>query len=419
MGFQQGLSGLNTSAKNLDVIGNNIANVSTVGFKSSRAEFADVYAASIYGSSSLATGVGTKLMAVNQQYNQGNITVTNSPLDIAINGNGFFKVVGNSIGEAYTRNGQFHLDGDGYIVTSNGFQLQGLPWDQVNGTFLGESAIQVQVTGVAQATGSTAPAVDSGVTMAVNLDATSTLGTAPAGPSNYGYSTSMNVYDSQGGEQALTIYFLKTDATTNAWDVQFFMDIDADGVSDDLTAAGMANGGSIQFLGDGTYDAANSTQFALNVTLPNGTDPLVFDVDLSSSTQFAASSGVNSVSQDGRPPGKFTGLAISNTGLIEASYDNGQSITLGQLNLYTFANPNGLQPIGNNVWLNTVATGGATANNPGSGVAGTVQSGALEESNVDLTAELVNLIVAQRTYQANAQTIRAQDQILQTLVNLR
>lgn len=409
MGFQQGLSGLNASAKNLDVIGNNIANVSTVGFKTSRSEFADVYAASLYGNTSLSTGVGTKLMAVSQQYSQGNITVTNSPLDIAINGNGFFKVTSNSIGEAYTRNGQFHLDGDGFIVTSNGFQLQGLPWDQDNSTFLGESAIQVQVTGVAQATGSTGV----GVTLGVNLDSSATeVPATTAGPANYSYSTSMNVYDSQGGEQSLTIYFLKTDSANNIWNVQFFMDQDGDGLSENL-----AVGGDLQFNGDGTY--LSGSPFTVNATLTNGTDPLSFVVDMSDSTQFSASSGVNSVTQDGRPPGKFTGLSISNTGLIEASYDNGQSTTLGQINLYTFANPNGLQPIGNNVWLNTVATGGATANNPGSGVAGTVQSGALEESNVDLTAELVNLIVAQRTYQANAQTIRAQDQILQTLVNLR
>ncbi len=408
MGFQQGLSGLNASAKNLDVIGNNIANVSTVGFKSSRSEFADVYAASLNGSSSLSVGIGTKLSAVAQQYSQGNITVTNNPLDIAINGNGFFKVTSNDTGEAYTRNGQFHLDGDGYIVNSNGSQLQGLPWDQNSNAFLGESAIRVQVTGTALPTGNTQSAsVPAGVTMGINLDASATASAGAAGPGNYDWSTSMSVYDSQGGEHSLTLYLSKTAA--NTWSVTGYMDGN--------TTTAVASG-TLGFNANGTY--ASGSPLAVSAALTNGAaTPFAFNIDLGASTQFATSSGVNSITQDGRPAGKFVGLQIGNTGSIEASYDNGQTTTLGQINLYTFTNPNGLQPIGDNLWLNTVATGGATANNPGSGVAGTIQSGAMEESNVDLTAELVNLIVAQRTYQANAQTIRAQDQILQTLVNLR
>jgi flagellar hook protein FlgE len=408
MGFQQGLSGLNASARNLDVIGNNIANVSTVGFKSSRSEFADVYAASLYGSSSLSAGIGTKLTAVAQQFNQGNITVTNNPLDIAINGNGFFKVTSSDTGEAYTRNGQFYLDGDGYIVNSNGSQLQGLPWDQTANTYLGESAIRVQVTGTALPTGNTAAGtVLGGVALSANLDASTVASAGVASPANYDWSTSMSVYDSQGGEHSLSLYLSKT--APNTWSVTGYMD------GDNTTTV---TSGTLTFNTDGTFNTGSP--LAVSAVLTNGAaTPFAFNIDLTNSTQFAASSGVNSISQDGRPAGKFVGLQISDTGLIEASYDNGQTTTLGQLNLYTFTNPNGLQPIGDNLWLNTVATGGATANNPGSGVAGTIQSGAMEESNVDLTAELVNLIVAQRTYQANAQTIRAQDQILQTLVNLR
>ena len=399
--------GRTASAKSLDVIGNNISNVSTVGFKSSRSEFSDVYAASLYGNTSLSTGVGTQLASVSQQFTQGNITVTNNPLDIAINGNGFFKLSGSSVGEAFSRNGQFHLDGDGFIVNNAGLQLQGLPWDQASNTFLGESAIQVQVTGTALATGNTESAtVPAGVSLGVNLDASAVAQAGPVGPSNYTYSTPLSVYDSQGGEHALTLYYLKTGA--NTWDIAGFLDGD--------TGTTVASG-TLTFGTDGLY--STGSPLAVSAALTNGAAPLAFNIDLAKSTQFSSSSGVNSISQDGRPAGRFTGLQISNTGLIEASYDNGQTTTLGQINLYTFANPNGLQPIGNNLWLNTVATGGATANNPGSGVAGTIQPGATEESNVDLTAELVNMIVAQRIYQANAQTIRTQDQILQTLVNLR
>lgn len=411
MGFQQGLSGLNSSAKNLDVIGNNISNVTTVGFKASRAEFADVYADSLFGSSSVSVGVGSQVASVAQEYSQGNITVTSNPLDIAINGNGFFKVTGGNVGEGYTRNGQFHLDGDGFIVNANGLQLQGLPYDQTTGTYLAEAAIQVQVTGSALATGNseTGP-LDAGVTMGLNLDQSTPVGVTPVSTSNYSESFPLTVYDSQGGEHTLSLYYLKTAA--NTWEVAGYLD---GGTTTQVTS------GTLVFDGSGnlTSAAPSTPLLSVSATLNNGANDLDFNIDLSGSTQVAQESGVNTRTQDGRPAGKFTGLKISDTGLVEASYDNGQTSLLGQLNLYTFANPNGLQPVGNNLWLNTIATGGAVANNPGSGQAGTLQSGAIEESNVDLTAELVNMIVAQRTYQANAQTVRTQDQILQTLVNLR
>lgn len=406
-GFQQGLSGLSASAKNLDIIGNNIANVNTVGFKSGRAEFADVYAASLAGSTAQSTGVGTQTGNVAQQFSQGNVTVTTNPLDIAIKGNGFFKVSGGNIGEGYTRNGQFHLDGDGYIVNGSDLKLQGLPWDQGTNAYLPENAIQVQVSGTALPTGNTeANGAAAGVTLGLNLDMSKPVVAGPVSATNYTYSTPLSVFDSQGGEHPLSLYFLKTAA--NTWDVVGYMD----GVTTTAVASG-----TVVFDANGAY--SSGSPLAVSAALTNGaTSPFAFNIDLSDSTQFSSASGVNTSIQDGRAAGKFTGLKISDTGLIEASYDNGQSVTLGQLSLYTFANPNGLQPVGDNVWLNTFATGGATANNPGSGQAGIVQSGAIEDSNVDLTAELVNLIVAQRTYQANAQTIQAQNTILQTLVNL-
>ncbi len=404
MSFQQGLSGLNVSAKKLDVIGNNIANVSTVGFKSSQALFSDVYASSLTGSTALSVGIGAKLTSVAQQFTQGNTTVTNNPLDLAISGNGFFMVQGTDGSQAFTRNGQFRLDSDGYIVNSTNQQLMGYSVDPLTGTVSGTlSALQIAPTGVAQ--GTTASE------LSINLDAESTGLTGaidPNVPTSYSYSTAFTVYDSLGVAHTLSAYFQKS-TTALTWNMAAYLD----GATSALAST------PVTFNSDGTL-ATPAAPLNISAALTNGaTTPLAFTLDMTGTTQFGSNSGVNSVIQDGRAAGKFIGLQIDNFGLVRGRYDNGQTLSMAQVPLYTFNNPNGLQPIGDNLWLNTTASGNPTPNNPGSGVAGTVRSGAVEDSNVDLTAELVNLIVAQRTYQANAQTIRAQDQILQTLVNLR
>jgi len=407
MSFQQGLSGLNVSAKNLDVIGNNIANVSTIGFKSSQALFSDVYASSITGSTALSVGIGSKLTSVAQLFTQGNTTVTNNPLDLAISGNGFFMVQGTDGSQAFTRNGQFRLDSDGFIVNASDQRLMGFSVDALTGTVSGNlTSLQIAPTGVAQATTESA--------LTLNLDAEATdiaAATAidPNDPDTYTYSTPMTVYDSLGVSHTLSIYFKKSDAAPLTWSMAAYLD----GTTSALAAT------PVTFNADGTL-ATPAAPVAISAALTNGAaTPLAFTLDLDGSTQFGSSSGVNSVIQDGRSAGKFIGLQIDNFGVVSGRYDNGQTLSMAQIPLYTFNNPNGLQPVGDNLWLNSSASGNPTPNNPGSGVAGTVRSGAVEDSNVDLTAELVNLIVAQRTYQANAQTIRAQDQILQTLVNLR
>ena len=404
MGFQQGLSGLNASSKNLDVIGHNIANTSTVGFKAGVAQFADVYATSLYGSGGLNIGIGTKVADVAQQFSQGNVSVTSNPLDIAISGEGFFRMSQDGV-ITYTRNGQFNLDKDGYIINAATQRLTGFVAD-ATGSIVGGTPAEIQI--------SLAPSPPRATTEAVmigNLDSQKPALTGainPLDPTSFTSSTSLTVYDEAGNDHGLVLYFQKTGP--NAWNVDTYVNGTQVGTTQAMT-----------FNPDGTLlsPAAPTSITIPAATLNTGAGDLTFNLDMGGFTQFGSTFGVSYVSQDGFASGRIAGLSVDREGVIQGRYTNGQTRTLGQVVLYSFLNPRGLQPIGNNQWFETSESGQPTAGAPGSGVLGYVQSGAVEESNVDLTAELVNLIVAQRMYQANAQTIRAQDQILQTLVNLR
>jgi len=407
MSFQQGLSGLNASATNLDVIGNNIANTSTVGFKASQAQFADVYATSLTGAGGLQVGIGTKVADVAQSFSQGNVTATGNTLDLAITGEGFFEVAKNGA-VSYTRNGQFHLDSQGYIVDNSLARVQG--YVATNGVLATTPGSDLQVTFT---TGQ--PEDTDNVQMAVNLDADVIPPGVPFSPtvaSSYNHTTSVTVYDPLGSEHTLTLYFSKGAAADPAlWDVNAYLDGVA--VTDDY--------GTMSFdIADGLFNAPLVPPVVGGNVLVGGVSTrLDFNVDMTGSTMFSGSFGVNTLIQDGYGKGDLAGLAVTKDGVIEAQYTNGQNVAIGQFSLTSFINPNGLQSVGDNHWIPTQEAGTANTQQPNSGVLGLIQSGAVEESNVDLTAELVNLIVAQRMYQANAQTIRAQDQILQTLVNLR
>jgi flagellar hook protein FlgE len=421
MGFQQGLSGLHGAAKNLDVIGNNIANASTVGFKSSATQFADVYATSLYGTGGLQVGIGSKVADVAQQFTQGSVSTTNNPLDLAISGEGFF-LINQGGATAYTRNGQFHLDkpdvnGESYIINSQGEQLMGYGVDAF-GNIVSSSPIPLQVT-----FSDIAPQATANAYLVANLDSTETAiagAINPANASTYHSSTSYTVYDEAGNAHSFVLYFQKNAA--NAWDVDGYVNgtqIDMDGGVAGITTM------VLTFNPDGSIDEINGAPAAAaSITVPaavlaSGAGDLIFDLDMTNFTQYGSQFGVNSVSQDGFASGRLAGLSVADDGTIQGRYTNSQSKVLGQVALAYFANSNGLQAVGNNLWVDSAEAGQAVIGAPGSGVLGGVQSGAVEESNVDLTAELVNLIVAQRMYQANAQTVRAQDQILQTLVNLR
>jgi flagellar hook protein FlgE len=415
MGFDQGLSGLNGAAQNLNVIGNNVANTSTVGFKSSRAEFADVYAASLYGTSNLDVGIGSKVAAVAQQFNQGNISVTSNPLDIAISGQGFFQMDQNGL-TTYTRNGQFQMDKNGYIVDSAGRVLTG-NLATAAGVVIGGPPVDLQVSmGIAP------PSVTTTSQLTANLDSTSTAVTGavaggasgtqivPGTPSSYNYSTTFTVYDPAGTAQGLTLYFQKT--ASGSWNMAGYI-----GANQVLPVTGTNTAATVTFNANGTVNQINGVAAAALTTTAAATVP-AFSLDLTQMTQYGSASGVSFVSQDGYSSGQFSSLSVDKTGLVQGSYTNGKTLVLGQVLMTSFLNPNGLQSLGDNQWAETAAAGRQNSGAPGSGVLGNLQSGAVEESNVDLTAELVNMIVAQRTYQANAQTIKAQDTIMQTLVNL-
>ncbi|MES2100975.1 MAG: flagellar hook protein FlgE [Pseudomonadota bacterium] len=418
MSFQQGLSGLNASSKNLEVIGNNVANANTIGSKSSRAEFGDMYASAINGTS---IGIGTNLQAVTQQFTQGNITTTDSPLDLAINGNGFFEVQ-NSAGQTlYTRNGQFQANKDGFITTNTGMKLVGYP-ATADGTIQPGAAGPLQLP-----TGGVAPNPTTAITVEMNLDsrkATTLPATAPqidfTNAKTYNDATSVTVYDAKGQDVALTYYFQKS--ATDTWNVYATANgtsVSVDGAGNPLPITQISfptNGGAPTApLGTVPFDVPSTTNAAGATTLP--ITGIAFDV--SGATQFGSGFGVTDMTQDGYAAGLLTGVTVEKSGIVMATYSNGQSKAAGQLELATFRNPQGLSPLGGNLWARSFASGDPTVGTPSTGNIGALQAGALEESNTDLTGELVDMIVAQRVYQANAQTIKTQDQVLQTLVNLR
>ena len=419
MGFQTGLSGLNASSKSLEVISNNIANASTYGAKRSRTEFADVYANALGGSSNLV-GIGTTVAAVAQQFNQGDITATDNPLDVAINGGGFFQVRDPSGAMTYSRNGQFKVDNAGFIVNNQGSHLMGFPAD-ATGTIIPGTATALQMP-----TAGITPQVTTGIQMEMNLDSRAgvTLPTAGApidfaDPSTYNNATSQTVYDVKGQEVALTYYFQKTG--TDTWNVY----VAANGTPLATAGGNPAPSTTITFPTNGGTPTAPAGTVALDIpSVSNAVGAVTVPItgvalDLSGATQYGAQFGVTDLQQDGYSAGQLIGAQIDANGVISARYSNGETRPAGQLELATFRNPQGLQPMGGNAWVVTAASGGPIVGTPGSGNLGVLQAGALEESNVDLTAELVNMIVAQRSYQANAQTIKTQDQILQAIVNLR
>jgi flagellar hook protein FlgE len=422
MSFQQGLSGLNGSAKNLEVIGNNIANANTFGSKVARAEFADMYAASLSGAGGNSIGIGVNLETVAQQFTQGNLTATESPMDLAINGGGFFQLSDERSPPSYTRNGQFKVDRDGFIVSNGGLKLIGYVADETGAILPGAAKpLKLPTSGIA-------PDPTTEVSVEMNLDARKGV-TAPAAaplidfsdPLTFNNATSLTLYDEKGQDIAVTYYFQK--AADDTWNVFGTANGEVLGVGSTPTDPQPMT--TLTFSADGKTVTTPVPPIMFDVpvtTTSSGANTLALvgvELDLTRATQYGAAFGVTDLQQDGFTAGQLSSVLIEADGTVLARYSNGETKPAGQIELATFRNPQGLIPMGGNNWGISAAAGEPVIGPPKQGTMGAIQSGALEESNIDLTGELVAMITAQRTYQANAQTIKTEDQVLQTLVNLR
>jgi len=402
--FSIALSGLSAASSALDVTSNNIANADTVGFKSSLAEFADVYASGAVNLNTSTGGEGVRPPPPPQQFTQGDINTTSSPLDMAINGNGFFTLNSPS-GTVYTRNGQFSEDQNGNVVTSTGQFLQVYP-PLANGTF-NTGALQNLNLETAQS----APVATSSGTVILNLPSNDTAPAATpfssTNPDTYSQSTSTTVYDSLGNSYPATFYFTQT-ATPGAWNVNMTVNGTPVGGAQTLTfsstgAVTAPAGGGLTFAG---FDPTD------------GAAPMSMSFNFGQTTQYGTQFGVTSIIQNGYTTGQLSTVSVDPSGIVSAVYTNGRSTQLGQLAIANFPNPQGLQQLGDTNWAQTFSSGTVVQGTAGSAGFGSVQSSSLESSNVDLTTELVNMITQQRAFQANAQVITTADQMSQTVIGI-
>ncbi len=418
MPFRSALSGINAAAQDLRVIGNNIANASTVGFKSARAEFADVYAATDGGSAN-AIGAGVRLSGVSQQFGQGNIEFTDNKLDLAVNGRGFF-VLDDNGSRLYTRAGSFQVDRDGYVVNAAADKLVVNNADE-------SGAISGAVGPLRLDRSNIIPKATTRVDVGLNLDSSqkppSTLPFNPEVPASFTHSTSLTVYDSLGAPHLATMYYIK-DVEPNTWATHLFID----GKNAKGGTAPPFSGDTLKFNGSGGLESINGAASPpgeltyTNLDTGSGSAPIDLILNLQSTTpttQFGTKFSVSALTQNGYTSGRLSGIDIDDTGIIRARYSNGQTRTLGQVTLADFSNPQGLRQTGNSNWAESFSSGVPLVGTPGSGSLGQLQSGALEGSNVDLTGQLVNMIRAQRNFQANAQVITTADTVTQTIINIR
>jgi len=405
MPFAIALSGLNAASSDLEVTANNVANVNTNGFKESRAQFAEVFAVGTQSVGATATGAGVRLSQVSQQFTQGNIDFTDNALDLAIGGEGFF-VISDNGARSYTRAGAFGIDNQGYIVSADGARLQAYP-STGNGQFNTGNPSDLQLT-----IGANPPRATTTADFGLNLPADAPVPVNPtfdpADPSSFNHTTSITVYDSLGAAHTATVYFIK-DAAANTWNTQFEID-----------GSSVGGGSPIVFNNDGSLNSPANGQIALAPYTPStGAADIAVTVDFSTATQYGNAFGVNAIAQDGFTTGRLTGVNVDPQGVVFARFTNGQSTELGKLALANFANPQGLQQLGDTNWAESFQSGSALLGEAGTASFGNIQSGALEASNVDLTAQLVQMITAQRNFQANAQMISTADTVTQTVINIR
>ena len=427
MAFSQAVSGLNAAATNLDVIGNNIANSATYGFKSGSASFADMFAGS-------KVGLGVKVAGITQDFSDGTTTNTGRGLDVAISQNGFFRMLDSNGSVYYSRNGQFSLDENRNLVNMQGLQVTGYPAAGSPPTVqTGANPQPITIPNNLMSAKATSTAAQQ-----INLNSTDSVPTIPfdvtnANPDSDSFNKkgTITVYDNQGNAHNMYVYYVKT--ADNKWDLYTQDGSAANGQITKSAQMSFDSNGNLEgvtnYIAQGTtpetwaLDTTNvNTSTSINVTTDplSGALPVTFSLSfLNSMQQNTGANNIVATNQNGYKPGDLVSYQINDDGTVVGNYSNEQNQVLGQIVLANFANNEGLQSEGNNVWSATQSSGVALLGTAGSGNFGTLTNGALEASNVDLSKELVNMIVAQRNYQSNAQTIKTQDQILNTLVNLR
>ncbi|WP_130619389.1 flagellar hook protein FlgE [Dyella amyloliquefaciens] len=401
MALNTALSGINAAQSDLNVIANNIANANTTGFKGSRAEFADIFAVTGLNLNSTATGSGVRLQEVAQQFSQGDIATTNNSLDLAISGNGFF-VVNNGNGATYTRAGDFQKNPNGYITTPDGSHLQMYPPNGAGGFDTSTLTDFNWVTAQSNATAT------SKITMTSNLPASATVPTnafSTTDSTSYNAAAPVTVYDSQGGSHQATIYYVKT--ATNTWDANLYVDGQSAGTQ------------SLTFDTTGKLSSPTNGSLAFNqVTLGNGSAPMTLSMDVTNTTQYGTDYSAGTIAQNGFEAGTLSNIDIDSKGVITAYYSNNQTTQIGQVAIANFSNVQGLRQLGDTTWAASTDSGPAIMGTASVGQFGTIQSGALESSNTaDTTAQLVNMIQAQRDYQANAQVLSTDNTLASALFN--
>ena len=436
MSFYTSLSGLKGAQSDLAVISNNVANVGSIGFKKSRAEFGDLISASPLQSGTVA-GQGTRLKEISQQFTQGGFQTSDRALDLAISGQGFF-VTKTGAQLSYTRNGAFSLDGDRYLVDSNGAYVQVLPVDS-SGVLSASglsSASNLQIPQTAGAPIATS-AMQLGVTVPSNADLPANrTNYSPANPykfdrfdsNSYNYSTSTTVYDAAGNPQQATLYYVRQTVpnatatppvTTSTWDVHLFIG-DQEASSNGSTTP-PAVPLTLTFDNSGNLQSpSGTTQFS--AVLPAGSGaPIAIGLTYDAQNTHQASSTFTpgTLTQNGKAAGQLTNVSVDGNGLVSATFSDGTTKKLGAIMIANFPNTNGLRQLGDSRWGQSGLSGAPIISQAGSGSAGTIQSGALEEANVDITEELVSLISAQRNFSANAKAIETANTMTDTITNLR
>lgn len=417
-----GVSGLNTNSQAMSVIGNNLANTNTVGFKGSRTVFSDLLSSSINGSGGTSqVGRGVGVSKVDQVFSQGTFETTESGLDVAIEGEGFFilKEPGSNT-SYYSRAGSFRFDEQGYLINPEGYQVQGKEFDPITQILQpgDATAIQVANTGLVQGQTTTA------MTITTNLNSSEAIIDAATYPfditdaNSFSFSASTEVFDSLGNPHLLTTYFVKT--ADNTWGAHW-------SAEDESTPAVILQGDfpDLTFTSDGKLTGTTAippvdtvgTIAAGDLNWGNTTTNTAIDITFDC-TQFNSKSVVIAQNQNGYAAGSLTSVDIDSDGIVVASYSNGQKTKIAQLILGKFVNTNGLALAGSNLYTATTTSGPPRTGLPGDEL-GKIFTNSLEQSNVDMGSEFVKMITVQRGFQANSKIITTVDELLGELINLK